>query len=102
MVVFVLMKANIHPTYHEKVPVTCACGNRFETGSTEREIRVEVCSNCHPFYTGKQKLVDTTGRVDKFQQKLAETSKKKQARAQVSGKHSAKGKNKQAKIVKLG
>lgn len=59
------MKANIHPKY-DKVKVTCACGNTFETRSTSDEIRVEICSACHPFYTGKQKLVDTEGRVEKF------------------------------------
>ena len=61
------MKDGIHPDYHT-VKVICACGNTFETGSTVRgdEIRVEICSKCHPFFTGKQKLVDTSGRVDKF------------------------------------
>jgi len=59
------MKAGIHPKY-EKAQVTCACGNTFETRSTVDEIRVEICSACHPFYTGKQKIVDTEGRVEKF------------------------------------
>lgn len=59
------MKAGIHPKY-DKVQVTCACGNTFETRSTSDEIRVEICSACHPFYTGKQKLMDTEGRVEKF------------------------------------
>jgi large subunit ribosomal protein L31 len=59
------MKAGIHPKY-EKTQVTCACGNTFETRSTVGEIRVEICSACHPFYTGKQKLLDTEGRVEKF------------------------------------
>ncbi len=59
------MKAGIHPKY-EKTQVTCACGNTFETRSTVDEIRVEICSACHPFYTGKQKIVDTEGRVEKF------------------------------------
>ncbi|MFA5107020.1 MAG: 50S ribosomal protein L31 [Patescibacteria group bacterium] len=60
------MKKNLHPTYYPKAKVTCACGNQFETGSTVPEITVEVCSSCHPFYTGKQKLVDTARRVDRF------------------------------------
>lgn len=77
MVVLALMKVNIHPQYHTKVQVSCACGNTFETGSTEKEIRVEVCSNCHPFYTGKQKFVDTTGRLERFKKKLHETEYKK-------------------------
>jgi large subunit ribosomal protein L31 len=62
------MKAAIHPTYR-RCRVTCACGNTFETRSTLPEIRVEVCSNCHPFYTGQQRLVDTAGRVERFKRK---------------------------------
>ncbi len=63
------MREGIHPTYH-KTPVKCACGNKFETGSTRETISVEICSKCHPFYTGKQKLIDTSGRVDKFNRKF--------------------------------
>jgi len=63
------MKADIHPKY-DTIKVVCACGNTFETGSTlGQELHVEICSECHPFYTGKQKIVDTAGRVGKFQQK---------------------------------
>lgn len=62
------MKKGIHPQY-EKAIVTCACGNTFETRSTKKEIKVEICSNCHGFFTGKQKLVDSAGRVEKFQKK---------------------------------
>jgi large subunit ribosomal protein L31 len=63
------MKAGIHPEYHE-VNVVCACGNTFRTGSTHKgDIRLEICSNCHPFFTGKQKLIDTTGRVERFQRR---------------------------------
>lgn len=71
------MKQGIHPKY-EAATVTCACGNSFETRATMPEIRVEICSNCHPFYTGKQKLVDTGGRVDRFKKrfKLEETAEK--------------------------
>jgi large subunit ribosomal protein L31 len=64
------MKAGIHPKYVTS-SVRCACGNTFETESTKPEIRVEICSNCHPFYTGKQKIVDTEGRVEKFLQRYA-------------------------------
>ncbi|MBI2599729.1 50S ribosomal protein L31 [Candidatus Daviesbacteria bacterium] len=71
------MKANIHPTWYAEAKVTCACGNSFTTGSTVPEIRVELCSNCHPFYTGQQKFVDTLGQVDRFVKKM-ETSKVKQ------------------------
>ncbi len=59
------MKEKIHPKYHA-VDATCVCGNTVATGSTKAEIRVEICSNCHPFYTGQQKIVDTEGRVDRF------------------------------------
>lgn len=62
------MKAGIHPEY-KATTVVCQCGNTFETHSTKENIRIEICSNCHPFYTGKQKLVDTEGRVEKFLQK---------------------------------
>ncbi len=63
------MKKGIHPEYVEAT-VTCACGNTFKTRSTVPEIRVEICNECHPFYTGKQKFVDTTGRVERFQKKF--------------------------------
>jgi large subunit ribosomal protein L31 len=67
----VSMKAGIHPEY-KQITVTCTCGNKFETRSTiGQDLQVEVCSNCHPFYTGKQKIVDTGGRVDKFRKKYA-------------------------------
>lgn len=63
------MKKDIHPKYYSDCTVTCACGNTFVTGSTLPEIRVELCNKCHPFYTGKQKFVDTARRVEKFQEK---------------------------------
>ncbi|MBE6994408.1 MAG: 50S ribosomal protein L31 [Ruminococcaceae bacterium] len=63
------MKEGIHPKY-QRTTVTCACGNTFETGSTKQNIRVEICSNCHPFFTGKQKLVDTGGRVERFKKRF--------------------------------
>ncbi len=63
------MKKDIHPKYNAEAKVTCACGNTFTIGSTASEINVEICSACHPFYTGKQKLVDTARRVDKFQKR---------------------------------
>jgi large subunit ribosomal protein L31 len=64
------MKADIHPKYHT-VTVHCACGNVFETRSTRNEIRVDICSACHPYFTGTQKFVDTAGRVDKFRRRYA-------------------------------
>ena len=63
------MKEGIHPKY-EKTTVTCACGNTFVTGSTKGNLRVEICSPCHPFFTGKQKLVDTGGRVGRFKKRF--------------------------------
>ena len=63
------MKEGIHPNYQETT-ITCACGNVIKTRSTKSDIRVEICSKCHPFYTGKQKLVDTGGRVDRFKQRF--------------------------------
>lgn len=70
------MKAGIHPEYKE-ITVTCACGNRFTTRSTlGHDLGVEVCSSCHPFYTGKQKVLDTGGRVEKFRQKYARPAAK--------------------------
>ncbi len=65
------MKADIHPTYFPNAKIVCACGNVVTAGSTVEEIHVELCSNCHPFYTGKQKLIDTARRVEKFQEKTA-------------------------------
>jgi len=64
------MKKDIHPNYIE-AKVRCACGNEFTTGSTKENIRVEICSKCHPFFTGKQKLMDTAGRVERFRRKYA-------------------------------
>ncbi len=68
------MRKNIHPEYSEQTKVTCACGNTFTVGSTLKEIRVELCNECHPFYTGKQKLVDAARRVEKFQEKMGKVS----------------------------
>ncbi len=69
------MKSKIHPEYHT-ITVHCACGSSFQTRSTVKELRVEICSACHPFYTGKQKLVDTAGRVEKYRRKykIADTA----------------------------
>ncbi len=70
------MKKGIHPEYVE-CTVTCACGNTFTTRSTKKEIRVEICSQCHPFFTGKQKFVDSAGRVEKFKKKYGDLKTKK-------------------------
>lgn len=68
------MKANIHPTWYPEAKVSCACGNTFVVGATIPSIQVEVCYNCHPFYTGKMKYVDTAGRVDAFRQRQKKVS----------------------------
>jgi large subunit ribosomal protein L31 len=70
------MKPEIHPKYHS-VNVHCACGEGWTTGSTKKELRVEICSKCHPFFTGKQKLVDTAGRIDRFQKKYGKKAEAK-------------------------
>jgi len=83
------MKKDIHPKYYPDAKVICACGNQFSVGSTVPEIHVEICSLCHPFYTGKQKLVDTSRRVEKFQERLA---KKTEIAATRKGKKAKKEK----------
>ncbi len=63
------MKDKIHPQYYNDAEVICACGNRFTTGSTRKELKIEVCSKCHPFYTGERRMLDTGGRVEKFKRR---------------------------------
>lgn len=63
------MKAELHPTYYADATVICVCGNTFKTGSTQKEVRVDICSACHPYFTGKQKVMDTEGRIDRFRKK---------------------------------
>ena len=87
------MKKDIHPQYHQKAKVICACGNVFEVGSTIPEIQVEICSACHPFYTGKQKLLDTARRVDKF-------NKRMESKSEVKSKKVKKEKQKEIKKTK--
>ena len=64
------MKPKIHPTYHEDAVVTCSCGNSYTTGSTKPSLRVELCNECHPFYTGEQRIVDTEGRVERLKRRF--------------------------------
>lgn len=71
------MKKDIHPKYNSKSEVNCACGAKFFVGSTMDKINVEICSNCHPFYTGNEKLLDTAGRVDRFKKRVASAKSKK-------------------------
>lgn len=78
------MKKDIHPKLNTEVTVTCACGNSFVTSSTIDAISVEICSNCHPYYTGKQKFIDTEGRIDKFNKKR-EMAKNKASKKKKKG-----------------
>jgi len=71
------MKKDIHPQYDIKTKATCACGAVFEVGSTAKDIKMEICSHCHPFYTGNEKIMDTTGRVERFNKRKAATVKAK-------------------------
>lgn len=71
------MKTGTHPTYFPQAKVTCACGKSFTVGSTKEKLQVEICSNCHPFYTGNDKILDTAGRVEKFKARRAAATKKK-------------------------
>lgn len=94
------MKKDIHPKYYPKAKISCACGNEFETGSTQEVIKVELCHLCHPLYTGKQKLVDTARRVEKFQEKMAKTTAKKTSIAAASAKATAAKEAKSEKKAK--
>jgi large subunit ribosomal protein L31 len=73
------MKKDIHPKYYPQAKIICACGNVIKTGSTVPEMKTEICSACHPFFTGKKKLLDTTGRVDRFKKLTEKTAAKKSA-----------------------
>lgn len=100
------MKTDIHPAYHAKTKVVCGCGNEFETGSTVEEIRVELCSKCHPFYTGKQNLIDTSGRVERFEKIMKATGGKDKTvrggkKAKTEKRIKQKAEKKGAKVVKL-
>lgn len=86
----VSMKNGVHPTWFPDAKVVCACGNTFTTGSTQESIRVEICSNCHPFFTGQQKFIDTLGQVDKFQKKSERAKEKAQVKAQILQARTAK------------
>ena len=68
------MKSDLHPTYYHSAKVKCVCGNHWTTGSTLPEISVEICDQCHPFYTGKEKVLDTRGRIDKFKKRASKTA----------------------------
>ncbi len=88
------MKKDIHPTYHQNAKITCACGAVFDVGSTMSSINVEICSQCHPYYTGKEKLLDTAGRVDKFKARMAVAQQHKKDMEQKKLKNKARKEDK--------
>lgn len=90
------MKQGIHPTYHTDSKVTCACGNIFTTGSTLSEVEVEICSACHPFFTGEMRFVDVQGRVEKFQAKMKVASK---YRSSAKGRSASGGNKRKGNLV---
>ncbi len=75
------LKEGIHPPYYPQAKVTCACGNTFTVGSTQEDVRVEICAHCHPFYTGQKKYVDTRGRMERFEKLAEKAARTKVARA---------------------
>jgi len=85
------MKKKIHPKYYKEATITCSCGNVFKVGSTMEKMEIEICSACHPFYTGKKKLVDSAGQVDRFNKKI-EMAKKMKAEQEASAKKKSKAK----------
>ncbi len=89
------MKTDLHPTYHKEAVFKCACGSEFKVGSTLENFETELCNNCHPFYTGKQKIVDTARRLEKFEKKMAGKSEslvsKKEKKAKVRAKKEERG-----------
>jgi len=94
------MKKDIHPKYYSEAKIICACGNIISTGSTKPEIKVEVCSACHPFYTGKKRLVDTAGQLDRFKKRFEKSSKMKAEIEKKKAKDKAKKKPKTKLIIK--
>jgi large subunit ribosomal protein L31 len=84
------MKKDIHPNYQSKATISCACGAVYNSGSTRGDLKVEICSACHPFYTGKQKLLDTAGRVDKFKARMEAAKKMQEEAAKKAAKKTVK------------
>lgn len=90
------MKKELHPTYYPKAKITCGCGNKMEVGSTKEKIEVEICSACHPFYTGKKQLVDTAGRAERFEAKRKKAAENKKVKDKVE-KEAKKKKDEESK-----
>ena len=95
------MKKDIHPTYYPEAKVTCACGNTFQVGSTKPTLEIEVCSNCHPFYTGQDKLMDKVGRVQKFRERLSKKQEKPRKTKAAKAKTSKTAETKQQGKVRV-
>ncbi len=95
------MKQAIHPTYFPDAKVICACGNTFTTGSTQDSIRVELCSKCHPFFTGQQKFVDTAGQVDKFEKIVKRAVEKQEVKKQIATHRAEKAGNQKTERLSL-
>lgn len=93
------MKKNIHPKYYSEAKISCVCGNVIKTGSTVKEMNVEICSACHPLYTGKKKMLDATGRVDRFKKMAEKTAQKKAVKAKKKVKKEKKTKAEIKKVV---
>lgn len=96
------MKSDIHPTYFPKAKVQCACGSVFEVGSTKEKIQIEICSTCHPFYTGEEKVLDTAGRVEKFKARRAEAQVRQVKMKEIEASRKTKKKKQQAIKKKKG
>lgn len=94
------MKKGIHPKYYNKAKISCACGAVLETGSTIENMEVEICSNCHPFFSGKKKTIDTTGRVDRFKKLTEKSAAKKAATVKAVKEKKAEKKPEKAKAKK--
>ena len=93
------MKKKIHPKYFKDAKITCACGNVIKVGSTVPDMQIEICSACHPFYTGKKKLVDSAGQVDRFKKRMQKASELKKAKTDRKAKNAARAKAKTKKIT---
>ncbi len=95
------MKKDIHPKYYSNAKVKCACGNTFEVGATIPEFEIEICSACHPFYTGKEKIIDTAGRVDKFKKRIQKKTELTKDKKVVNKKEKRQTRQKKAKDIKI-
>ncbi|MCD6097167.1 50S ribosomal protein L31 [bacterium] len=89
------MKKDIHPKYYPKAKIICACGAKYEVGSTKEEMHIEICAQCHPFYTGQQKLIDTGGRLERYKKRLAKSEKIKQEKEKKKAAKVKSSKNKE-------